>query len=125
MDRINEASSGLYEAYLYTPAGDPVTLAQLSGLTLTLLDPDSHATINGRDGQNILNANNVTVADVTLDGATIAKVSWSIQVADTPVLNDRKDKETRVALFKYTWSGGQHHHRYTFQVQNLQRVPAG
>lgn len=122
LDCINERSSALYTAYLRDPNDAPVVIAQLSGLELTLHDPETGDIINSRDGQDVLNDNDVTVVDVTVNGETIAKVSWSIQPGDTVVVDDTKLKETRVALFKYVWNGGQHHHEYRFQVRNLAQV---
>lgn len=124
MDCINEESSALYVAYLRDPADNPVTLAQLTAVELTLFDPDDDAIVNGRDGQDVLNENDVTIADVTLNGETIAKLSWQIQPEDTVMLDDTKRKENRTAQFRFAWDGGQHHHPYTFQVKNLHLVPA-
>lgn len=123
MDQINESSSALKPFYLRDLNGDPLVTAQLTGLTLTLHDPATGAIINSRDGQDVLNTNDVTVADVSLDGETIAKVSWAIQPEDTPILDDTKAKERRTALFKFTWAQGQHYHAYEFQVVNLGKVP--
>lgn len=123
MDCINEESSALYVAYLRDPEGEPVTLAQLTGLELTLFDPDTGAIVNGRDDQNALNANDVTVEDVEDGEETIAKVSWQIQPEDTVIVDGSKLKEKRSAHFKFVWDGGQVQHVYEFQVKNLQHVP--
>lgn len=117
MDCINEESSALYTATLKDPEGNVVALAMLSALTLTLHDPETGGLINGRDAQDVLNKN-----DVTIDAA--GELSWSIQPEDTVIVDDTKLKENRTALFRFVWSGGQHHHAYEFQVKNLGKVPA-
>lgn len=115
-DCINEGSSGLYTATLKTPAGVPVTGAMLDTLTLTLYDKETGAIVNARDAQDVLNKGNVAI-DVE------GEIAWSIQPADTVILDATKCKETRVAKFRATWTGddgpGAHVWEYPFQVVNL------
>lgn len=135
MDCINEESSAFYWARLRQPAqfgqtkGDPVTKAQLAALWLTLFDDETLAIVNGRNVQNVLDANNVTVVDVTEDGATIAEVRWKVQPADTVILDSTKEKENRIARFDFEFDDDagdpqEHKHEVPFQVKNLHLVPS-
>lgn len=115
-DTITEGSSGLYTATLATPGGTAVTAVMLTALSLTLYDKETGAIVNSRDAQDVLNKGNVTI---DAEG----EIAWSIQPADTVILDATKEKETRVALFHATWNTGsetgEHRWEYTFQVDKL------
>lgn len=135
MDCLNEESSAFYWARLRQPArfgqtkGDPVTKAQITGLFLTLFDEETLGVINNRDRLDALDANNVTVVDVTEDGATIAEVRWKVQPEDTVILDSTKEKENRIARFDFEFDDDdgdpqEHKHEVPFQVKNLHLVPS-
>ena len=97
--------------------GATIANTDLTTFTLTLYNKDTGAIINSRDAQNVLNANNVTV-----DGA--GAVAWTMQPADSPIINDDLNWEDHVALFKLTWTGGkQTNHEAIIRVQNVSKVP--
>ena len=93
--------------------------ASLTTLTLTLYSLHGPlAIINSRDGQNILNANNVTI-DSSGNGA------WQSQPLDNQILDATLPLERHRALIQWTWAGGAKvgKHEIDFAVRNLNRVP--
>jgi len=85
----------------------------LDSMTLTLYNQADGSIINGRDAQNVLNANNVSFAN--------GLVSWSVQTADTPIVDDSKSIETHMAVFYMTWNLGQRSttHRVRMDIENV------
>lgn len=95
-----------------------VPAASLTSLTLTLYPvraPDM--VINGRDGQNVLNTNNVTV-DASGNGV------WDMQPADNQIVDGSQAIELHRALFVWTWAGGAKRGPYELDlyVTNLHRT---
>lgn len=116
--RVNEESTAIYSAQLVDELGANIALASIATITLTLYDEYSGAIINGRNGQDIKNANNVTISST---GA----VSWTLQPADNTVVHDSFDTETHVALFQGTYGSGglkSLKHEFRFRVVNLEKV---
>lgn len=100
---ILEKTTPVYKATLVDENDDPIPLADISALTLTYKNRRSGAVINSRNGQNILNANNVTVH------ATTGLLTWSMRTADTAIQDSTLDVDTReehVALFEWTLTNG-------------------
>mgnify|MGYP001591915789 CR=1 FL=1 len=97
----SEGTRGTYTATLEKPNGDPIALADLSTLTLTLKDRYAGSVINSRNAQNVLNMNNVTFH------ATTGLLTWDIQALDNPIVSaDRKGPELHIATFKAApWLG--------------------
>lgn len=116
---ILEQASGRYTAIITSNDGaTPVPAASLLTLTLTLyvIKADgSIAYINGRNAQNVLNANNVTV-----DAS--GNLIWSIQVADTTLVEDLPF-ERHIALWEWTAAGVAGKHEVVIVVQALDEVP--
>lgn len=71
----------------------------LTTLTLTLYDVRTAAIIAGRNKQNVLNANGVTV-----DGS--GNLVWVMDPADNPILDDTLAQEVHCALFEFTYAAG-------------------
>lgn len=103
-----EGGTGLYSGTLTKEDGEtPIPGASLVSLTLTLMDLATGTIINGRDAQNVLNANGVTVDTVGSTGA----ISWLIKPEDSPFLRKNPpprdgDEEKHLAIFTWTWSSG-------------------
>lgn len=98
--------------------GTAIAAADLTALTLTLYDKKTENIVNSRDGQNVLNQNNVTVGS---DGALV----WTIQVADNVLVNSSDLNETHIALFEWSYSGGGKSGKQEIElvVRSLKKVP--
>lgn len=90
--------------------------ASLLSLTLTLYSEHTLNIINGRDEQNVLNQN-----DVTVDGNGV--LVWLIQELDRVIENDELPQERHRAAFKWTAEGIVGRHEHQFIVSNLAKVP--
>lgn len=98
--RLNEDTQATYTATLLSDtsdSGSTVAGSALLTLTLTYFDEHTGDIINSRDGQNVLNANNVTVSEAGV-------LTWSIQAADTAVVTEGNagSYERHVAQFAWT-----------------------
>jgi hypothetical protein len=115
---IRERCTHLYTATIADEAGAAIPGGSLTSLTLTLYDKASGSIINGRNAQNVLNANGVAV-----DGA--GQVAWTISEADSVHLAGNGRVETHVALFRWTYASGAKagHAEVYLQVQDTPRVP--
>lgn len=115
---IREATTPVYTATIKDELGVVIPAASLSTLTLTYYEKRANTIINSRDGQNILNANNVTVSS----GGVL---TWTLQPADTAILDVQNVYEEHIALFAWTWAAGAKagKHEVRFIVTNMTRVP--
>lgn len=115
---IDEKETGQYTATIVGNDGvTPLPGATLTTLVLTLYAIKQDGTdqiINGRNVQNVLNVNNVTV---TAGGL----LTWIVQVADTTLV-EAIPFERHIALFEWTWPGGAGKHEVILVVRNLRRV---
>ena len=86
-------------------------------LTLYVIKADGTTSyINGRNAQNVLNANNVTV---TAQGL----ITWSMQVADTTLV-EVVPFERHIALWEWYWGTGRAgKHELVITVKALGEVP--
>lgn len=113
-----EQTSGQLQGTLTRNDGEtPIGSNDLATLTLTLYALKSDATIayvNSRNGQNVLNQNNVT-----LDASGL--LTWTVQPEDTTLVEDL-DFERHYALFEWTWVGGTGRALVVLVVQNLVTV---
>jgi hypothetical protein len=113
---LPEQTRGDYSFVLRDRDGETVSFATLTTATLTLYLTDGVTTpfvyVNGRQNQNILNANNVTI-----DGD--GRVTWDIQSADMAIFNTTNFFEPRVGLFKLIWPEGVVLHEVIFNVRNV------
>lgn len=116
---ILEQSTGSYTAVIVGNDGvTPLPLATLSTMILTLYAILTNGTvqiINGRNAQNILNANNVTVD-------AFGTLVWTIQTLDT-AMQEALPFERHIALFEWTWPQGAGKHEIVLVVKNLTEVP--
>ena len=69
---VNEGKSFFYRATLKDQVGANIELADIVSATLTLYDAETLSVINGRDDQDILNANDVTI------GVINVQVNWEM-----------------------------------------------
>ena len=126
---IEEAESGQCTALITGNAETILPGSTLSTLKLTVYAIDSDGVdhiINGRNQQNVLNVNNVTVADVatTRPDGTQYNLVWTIQPGDTVILNDALRNERHICLFEWTWpTGNAGKQEIILSVRNLRRVP--
>ena len=65
-----------------------------------------------------LRDNNVTISNVGL-------LLWTLQPADTAILDVSKQVEERIALFEWSWAVGakQSNHEVKIHVQNVTKIP--
>ncbi len=116
---INELSTGKYAAVIVGNDGvTPLPAVTLSTLTLTLYVINSagaQVVVNGRNIQNVLNTNNVTV---DANGNLV----WNIQVGDTTLV-EAIAYEIHRAVFAWTWASGAGNHEVWLSVRQLPRVP--
>jgi len=115
-----EGTTGVYTFALADEAGSAIDPGFLDSLTLTAYDLDSNTIINNRDHQDILNANNGTVA--TDPGPPVATtVTLELQPADTVILDETRLKEYRILAFRWSWDNETRvaAHVVSFAVENV------
>lgn len=119
----NEQSSGRYSATVTDESKSPLPASSLTTLMLTLYDVDTGTIINRRDGQDVLNAN-----DVTVDGD--GNLIWSMKAEDSIIVDADAhpvgEKEKHIALFRWTYNGGYDagEHEFIHYVKNIGKVAA-
>lgn len=124
--KVNELNSGRYRGTLVDET--TAVFAAVTTLTLTLYNKVSKAIINGRDVQNVLNTNQVTLFNTlqtdSVTGETY-NLEWNMLPLDNPIINSGLKEEIHVALFIAKWSGvaKQMNHEVTIKVQNLSKLP--
>jgi hypothetical protein len=110
---VRERSSGIVRAILKDETGAVLPDSVFATFTLTLYDVDSMTILNSRHGQNVLNAN-----DVTIDG--LGNFAWTVRPADHSVVSTKpRARERHRAIFHYTWGGGakEDWHAFEFLVE--------
>ena len=114
---VNEKSTAKYTADPLTDEnGDIIPAANIVSLTLTLCEIPGATIINGRDDQDVLNTNNVTV-----DSAGV--LIWTMQEADNIIVNSALDVEVHRATFKMTFNTtGKATWDIDISVRNLSKV---
>lgn len=118
--RVNEESTKVIEFDILDEDDEGVPATSLATATLTLYDMDTFTSdvspdegiINSRDGQNVLNTN-----DVAIDSE--GHVIWTMDPDDNPIVTERRQVERHRALFLFTWSGGQFKQEIEIEVVNL------
>lgn len=96
---INERSTADYIATLQDTQGNVLAGSAIVSLTLTLYELKSGAIINNRDGQNVLNQNDVTVDE---NGALL----FSLQPDDGVIIDADCEYETHRAEFDCVFNAG-------------------
>lgn len=116
---LKQGDTGIYSTVLLKENDAPLSVNETTALTLLYVDQHTHAVINGRYNQNVLNAN-----DVSMDAN--GYVEWALQVQDTAMVSLKRPSEAHTALFTFTWLDGaivkvKHH-----EVQiTIERVAVG
>lgn len=114
-----EGETPRYTATLTDEDLVPLPAASLTTFQLTLYVVKVDGTIgyiNGRNAQNVLNANNVTVS---AQGVVV----WSMQVLDT-TLQETVPFERHIALWEWYWGSGRAgKHELVITVKALGEVP--
>lgn len=97
---VTERSSARYTATLLDENGAAVALVVMTSLKLWLRDVATEEYINGREAQDVLNANNMTFH------ATSGLLTWLVQPADNAILSGDSgiETETHEAIFEAKWS---------------------
>lgn len=114
--RVKEQQSGLESFTLVDELGVAVPASALTTATLTLSMIPTGTIVNNRNGQNVLNANNVTI-----DGQGV--VTWAVQPADMAILDDTRRLEVHRALFIFTWGQNkQLPFEIDFEIENLSKL---
>ena len=112
---VDEKATAVYSVVLKDENAVAVPLASLTSLILTYYDVATGAIINGRNAQNILNANNCTF------GATNGTLTWTLQTTDTVNLSG-VPFELHAALIKWQWAGKVGTHTVNFFVRNVEKI---
>lgn len=117
---VHENSTVKIAATICDENGAAIAASSLTTLTLTLYDKTSGTVINSRDGQNVLNTNNVTVSSA-------GTLVWTMQPADNVIIGTVADgqTETHVALWEWTWASGAKgsNHEQEIKVEQIDKVP--
>ncbi len=121
--RVTENSNRVITFSLLDSDGAPVPSASLTEATLTLFDWQTSGggspavgIINARDGQNVLNANDVTI------GATDGSVTWTMQPEDNVIVTERRQVERHRAMFHFAWATGLFDYELEIEVTNLRQA---
>lgn len=122
---FDEGSSGSIAFTILDRLSDPVPVAGITEAELTLFDWDTGAAgagdsprpgiINGRDRQNVLNTNDVTLSDAV----TAGRVTWLVQPEDNVIVTNVRQVERHRAMFYVAWSGGAFRFECELVVKNL------
>lgn len=116
--RVKEKTSALYTATLKDGDENPVALADIATITLTLYNADNVALTLIRNAQDVKNNNDVTIH------ATSGLLSWTLNTTDTTIADQTLDTELHIARFDFTYGSptltGKH--EVGFRIENLKRV---
>ena len=108
---VNEKTNPTHSYIILDESGNAV---QPTVLTLTYYNRATGAIINSRDGQDVLNLNNVVITNGVLD--------WSMQLADTTIVDTTLGTEINVALWQWTANSKVNRHETIIRVLNLSKV---
>ena len=109
---VDEKTNPTHE---YTILDEDGNASQPTVFTLTYYNRATGTIINSRDGQNVLNANNVVI--------TNGVMAWSMQVADTTIVDTTSVTELNVALWQWTDALGKAgKHETIIRVLNFAKV---
>jgi hypothetical protein len=121
---VVENTTGLYIFSLVDAAGQGLAASQIEALTLTYYDVASKAILNSREGQDVLNTNHVALETVA-GPPLVTTITWTLQPADTVILDDAWSIEPHAAIFRWTWDSGTRHgaHAVQFGIENVADAP--
>lgn len=113
--QVNEQTTALYQATFSDETGTAIPSGSFVSLELTLYNNSNSGIINSREGQNVLNANNVSVSG---SGA----VTWTMQPSDNSIIGSSKT-EHHTALFEAVYDTNKElRHEVNIVVTNLSKV---
>lgn len=111
---FEELCSRVYTATLKDDAviPEPVPLASITSLAVTLYNASDKSVINGRDAQNALNANQCTYH------ATSGLFTFNMLAADNPIVGTvlMNEKETHWLIIAYSWNSGAKTNRHVVKI---------
>lgn len=116
--RVNEQSTAIYSGQMVDETGATIMLGAIQSLSLTLYDEKTGTILGGRNGQNVLNQNDVVV------GST-GSITWTMQPVDNTIVLSTCESESHVALFVCFYGPGgtkSLKHEFGFRVVNLGKV---
>lgn len=127
--QFREQTTGRVTALLVGGDGvTPLPASSLISLQLTLYVIKQNGTdevINGRNQQDVLNANNVQVLEtpVLLSNGRFYNFAWVVQPADTTIIETFLSYERHIALLEWGWPiGNRGKEEFVINVKNLRRV---
>lgn len=111
---VTERSTPEYESTILDQNKSAVPI--LDSLTLTLWDEATGNAINGRDKQNVLNANGGSFNSGVF--------TFVMTPLDTAIVDATKGTENRRITYDAIWNGGDGRktHDVRFKVQNLKKI---
>jgi hypothetical protein len=111
-DIVLQGTSAVFTMLLKKEDDSVLGVSELAYLRLSYFDKETQSIINNRDEQNSLNVNNVTVDS---DGL----VTWTMQILDSVIIDNRKELERHRAIFEWSWGVGKvAKHEIEFDVGN-------
>jgi hypothetical protein len=118
---VEEGTTRLYTATLKDEADMGIPVSSIVTITLKQWEPVTEAIVNGRDVQNVKNANNVTIGDT---GPTAGLLTWTMQPADTAIVQAPPPPvEFHRALFEFTYNTDRKgKHEVRFRIPNRRMV---
>lgn len=114
-DDIMEKTTVKITATVEDENGDGLAAASLDTLTLTLYSLEDDTIINSRDGQDVLNAN-----DVTLDGS--GNLVWTVIPDDTIIVDTTLNAERHRAVFEWTYDTGAKNGKHVIDMRIINLV---
>ena len=121
---INEGNTFTYTATLLDASGAAILLSSISTITLTQFVAGTGTIVNSREGQDILNANNVTI------NATSGLLTWLGQPGDSAIVGTNRApgiQEQHYAIFKVSYLTGVDtkylNHPVELNILQLQKIP--
>ena len=112
-------TTGIYSFEMVDQNGAAIDVSQLETITLTYYDKETRQIINTREAKNILQANNVIITTVA-GPPIVTTLRWEIQQEDTIIIDARRELETHIALFEWTWATTRKGvHEVQFQIESI------
>ena len=112
-------TTGIYSFEMVDQDEVAIDVAQLETVTLTYYDKETRQIINTREAQDVLQNNNVIITTVA-GPPIVTTLRWDIQQEDTVIIDSRRELETHIALFEWTWATTRKGvHEVQFQVESI------
>lgn len=119
---FDERATPKLKSTLTDPDGVAIPVASLYSFELTLFSVHTGNPINSRNHQNVLNQNGVTITSA--GNPLVTTVQWQTVMADMIIEKPTLLKEHHIALFEWTWDGGNKSGKteINIYVKNLSKV---